>query len=261
MKKSTPVSAILGPDDSHVSAGHMVMPEVAQSGNLLLAAVDPAEFEQLRDLLEPFSLRMRETLQEAGDPSEYVYFPTSGIISLLTVLENGMMIEFATVGREGMTGTPIILGLEESNLALVSQLPGTALRMKTHHLLDAVVRLPAFAAVLKLYGGVMFAFLAQSAACNRAHNVDERLARWLLMIHDQAGGDSFRITQEFLSHMLGVSRPSVAASASVLHRAELIRYTRGDMTVTDRPGLEAAACECYAVIRTQFDRLRALRGY
>ena len=237
------------------------MPLTTQSNNLLLAAVDPIEFEQLAPLLEPYSLRMRETLQEAGDPADYVYFPTSGIISLLTVLENGMMIEFATVGREGMTGTPILLGLEESNLALVSQLPGTAFRMRTAALLGAIDRLPAFSAVLRVYGGVMFAFLAQSAACNRAHIVDERLARWLLMIHDQAGGNDFRITQEFLSHMLGVSRPSVAASAAGLHKAGLINYHRGDMTVIDRPGLEAAACECYGVIRGQFDRLRALRHY
>jgi CRP-like cAMP-binding protein len=232
-----------------------------QSKNLLLAAVDPLEFEQLRPLLEPFALRMRETLQEAGEPTEYVYFPTSGIISLLTVLENGMMIEFATAGREGMTGTPIILGLEESNLALVSQLPGSAFRIRTPDLLDSISRLPALASVLRMYGGVMFAFLAQSAACNRAHTVDERLARWLLMIHDQAGGDDFRVTQEFLAQMLGVSRPSVAASAAVLHRAGLISYHRGEMTVTDRAGMEAAACECYGVIRQQFDRLRGLRHY
>jgi CRP-like cAMP-binding protein len=261
MTNGKPIRASLAGEQRGTPPAAAVVGGVAQSDNLLLAAVDPIEFEQLRELLEPFSLRMRETLQEAGDPTEYVYFPTSGIISLLTVLENGMMIEFATVGREGMTGTPIILGLEESNLALVSQLPGTAVRMKTPALLDAIGRLPAFAAVLRIYGGVMFAFLAQSAACNRAHTVDERLARWLLMIHDQVGGNDFRITQEFLSHMLGVSRPSVAASAAVLHRAGLIRYNRGDMTVTDRPGLEAAACECYAVIRTQFDRLRALTAY
>ncbi len=236
-------------------------PEPSQSENLLLSAVDPFEFEQLKPLLEPHSLRMRETLQEAGDPPEHVYFPTSGIISMLTVLENGMMIEFATVGREGFTGVPSILGLGESNLALISQLPGNSLRMKTSELLAAVHRLPAFAEVMRIYGGVMFAFLAQSAACNRAHTVDERLARWLLMIHDQAGGDEFRITQEFLAQMLGVSRPSVALSAAVLHQAGLIDYRRGEITITDRPGLERASCECYGVIRLEFDRLRALRHY
>ena len=234
------------------------MSATSQSPNLLLSAVAPAEYEQLLTLLEPHPLRMRETLQEAGDPPEYVYFPTSGIISMLTVLENGMMIEFATVGREGSTGIPIMLGLEESNLALVSQLPGESLRIRTADLLRAVRGLPAFAEVMRVYGGVMFAFLAQSAACNRAHHVDERLARWLLMTHDQAGGDDFRITQEFLAQMLGVSRPSVALSAAVLHKANLIDYRRGEITVVDRSGLETASCECYAVIRAEFDRLRAL---
>ncbi len=234
---------------------------LSQSDNLLLSAVDPVEFQLLAPMLEPHTLRMRETLQEAGDPPEYVYFPTSGIISMLTVLENGMMIEFATVGREGFTGVPSILSLGESNLALISQLPGTSLRMRTSDLLSAFHRWPAFAEVLRIYGGVMFAFLAQSAACNRAHIVDERLARWLLMIHDQAGGNEFRITQEFMAQMLGVSRPSVALSAAVLHQAGFIDYRRGEITVTDRVGLEGASCECYGVIRTEFDRLRALRHY
>jgi len=237
------------------------MEPIPQSRNLLLAAIAPQEFEQLKPLLKPHSLRMRAPLQEAGEAADYVYFPTSGIISMLTVLEDGMMIEFATVGREGSTAVPVILGLEESNMALVSQLPGQSVRMTTAELLDAINRLPAFAEVMRIYGGVMFAFLAQSAACNRAHNVDERLARWLLMIHDQAGGDDFRVTQEFLSQMLGVSRPSVALAAGVLHKAGVINYHRGDMTITDRGDLETAACECYEVIRDQFDRLRRMRRY
>jgi CRP-like cAMP-binding protein len=204
---------------------------------------------------------MRETLQEAGDAAEYVYFPTSGIISLLTVLENGMMIEFATVGTEGTTGVPTLLGLTTSNLALVSQLPGESLRMKTADFVSEIERSRGFAAVLRLYGGVMFAFLAQSAACNRAHHVDERCARWLLTTHDQAGGNDFPITQEFLAQMLGVSRPSVAQSAGSLQKTGLISYHRGEMTVLDRDGLEKAACECYGVVHEQFGRLRNLRHY
>lgn len=232
-----------------------------QSENLLLGAILPAAYDQLAELLEPHPLRMRETLQEAGDPTEYVYFPTSGIISMLTVLENGMMIEFATVGREGTTGIPLILGLQESNLALVSQLPGESMRARAVDFLAAMSRLPAVAEVMRIYAGVMFAFLAQSAACNRAHHVDERCARWLLMTHDQAGGDEFKITQEFLAQMLGVSRPSVAVSAAALQQAGFISYHRGQMTIVDRKGLEAVACECYAVISDQFDRLRRLPNY
>jgi len=237
------------------------MPLQRQSESLLLAAVPPDEYRLLSRLLEVVPLRMRETLQEAGDPTDFVYFPLSGIISILTVLENGMMIEFATVGREGTTGVPITLGLANSNIALISQVPGQALRMKTCDFLNAIASGPGLAQAVNCYSGVMYAFLAQSAACNRAHHVDERCARWLLMTHDQSGGNEFPITQEFLAQMLGVSRPSVALSAAALHRAGLINYHRGEMTITDRIGLEKAACECYGVIRTQFDRLRALRSY
>jgi len=232
-----------------------------QSENLILAAVPPRAFEGLGMLLEPYPLRMRENLQEPGEPAEWVYFPTHGIVSVLTVLENGMMIEFATVGREGTTGVPLIVGLEHSNITLVSQMPGLAMRMRARHFMSELERVPEFAAAVRCYSGVMFALLAQSAACNRAHHVDERCARWLLMTHDQAGGNEFPVTQEFLAQMLGVSRPGVAASAAALQKAGLIAYHRGEMTIVDRPALEVAACECYHVIVQQFDRLRALRQY
>jgi CRP-like cAMP-binding protein len=241
--------------------GETVVASHPQSANTLLSAVVPEEYERMVSLLEPHPLRMRETLQEAGDAAEHVYFPTSGIISLLTVLENGMMIEFATVGTEGTTGVPTLLGLTKSNLALVSQLPGESLRMKTADFEAELQRSPSLAAALRVYGGVMLAILAQSAACNRAHHVDERCARWLLTTHDQAGGNDFPITQEFLAQMLGVSRPSVALSASSLQKAGLIQYHRGEMTVVDRHGLERAACECYSVVHDQFNRLREMRHY
>ena len=215
----------------------------------------------MRPFLETYPLRMRETLQEAGESPTYVFFPTSGIISGLTVLENGMMIEFATIGREGTTGVPLVVGLGESNIALVSQLPGECMRMRAADFLAQLGERASFAAVVTRYCGVMFALLAQSAACNRAHHVDERCARWLLMTHDQAGGDEFSITQEFLAQMLGVSRPSVALSAASLQRASLIRYHRGEMTITDRLGLEKAACECYEVGRGHFARLAAMNHY
>lgn len=232
-----------------------------QSQNLILAAVPPDEFEGLLPLLESYPLRMRETLQEADEEPEWVYFPTQGIISVLTVLEDGMMIEFATVGREGTTAVPLVVGLDHSSLALVSQMPGHAVRLPAKTFMEELKRCPEFAEAIRIYSGVMFALLAQSAACNRAHHVDERCARWLLMTHDQAGGNEFPITQEFLAHMLGVSRPSVAISAGALQKAGLISYHRGEMVILDRPGLEKASCECYEVIVRQFDRLRALRQY
>ena len=219
------------------------------SRNLLLAAVAADEYESFSDLLEEQPLRTRETLQEAGEPPDYVYFPTSGIISLLTVLENGMVIEFATVGREGMTGVPQFLVMGDSNTALVSHVPGLSLRMRTADFLHATRTCPSLAAVVRRYSGTMLAVVAQSAACNRAHHVNVRCARWLLMTHDQVGADTFPITQEFLAQMLGVSRPSVGAATAALQRDGLISYHRGDLTIEDRGALEKASCECYAVVR------------
>ncbi len=134
----------------------------------------------MEHLLTTVPLRMRETLQEAGERTEFVYFPTSGIISVLTVMESGMMIEFATVGREGTTGVPSFLEMSDSNIALVSQVPGEALRMTAADFRSETARTPSFAAAMVRYSGLMLALAAQSAACNRAHHVNERCARWLL---------------------------------------------------------------------------------
>jgi CRP-like cAMP-binding protein len=224
------------------------------NGNRILAAIDHAGQQLLLTLLEVHPIRMRETLQEAGDSPLHVYFPTSGIISLLTVLENGMMIEFATVGREGTSGVPVFLAMGDSNMALISQLPGVALRMTTEDFDCALEQNASLRMALSRYSGVMLALVAQSAACNRAHHVDARCARWLLITQDQAGGNDFPITQEFLAQMLGVSRPSVAQSAGALQRAGIVRYHRGQMTVLNRGGLEEASCECYNVIQERLAR-------
>jgi CRP-like cAMP-binding protein len=218
----------------------------------------PDEFEAMRPMLSVQPLRMRETLQEAGDPPEFVYFPVSGIISELTVMENGMMIEFATVGHEGTTGVPIFLGMGDSNMALISQVPGEALRMTSVNFRERCANSPSLAAIMSRYSGVMLALVAQSAACNRAHHTDQRCARWLLMTHDQSLTDEFPITHEFLAQMLGVSRPSVTLSAAALQAAGLVKYHRGQMTILDRAGLERASCECYAVIRAKLSGLTEL---
>jgi CRP-like cAMP-binding protein len=235
------------------------MPSLAETqrvpsriGNLILSAITDADYEQLKPLLHSQPVRMGETLHEAGDSAAYVYFPISGVISVLTVLENGLMIEFATVGSEGTTGVPQFLGFGQSNTALISQVPGDAFRMGRADFADSVARLPSFAAIMLRYSGLMVALVAQSAACNRAHQVDARCARWLLMMHDQAGRDDFPITQEFLAQMLGVSRASVALSAGALQRANFVSYHRGEMHIRDRRELELAACECYAVVREHF---------
>ncbi|MEO8540022.1 MAG: Crp/Fnr family transcriptional regulator [bacterium] len=209
------------------------------------------EFDSMRPMLSEHTLRMRETLQEAGDAPEFVYFPISGIISALTVLENGMMIEFATVGREGTTGVPIFLGMGDSNMALISQVPGKSLRMTAADFSTQIAESPTLARITAEYAGVLLALVAQSAACNRAHHTDQRCARWLLMTHDQSARDDFPITHEFLAQMLGVSRPSVTLSAAALQAAGLIQYHRGQMNILDRAGLEKASCECYGVIHAR----------
>lgn len=219
--------------------------------NRILGSLAAPDYEQLRGTLSTHPLRMRETLQEAGDPVDFVYFPTSGIISVLTVMESGMMIEFATVGREGTTGVPLYLGVMNSNMALISQVPGETLRMTGADFRDQLTHNKSLTATMNRYSGVMLALVAQSAACNRAHHVDERCARWLLMTHDQSASDVFPITQEFLAQMLGVSRPSVTLSAAALQNAGLISYHRGAMRIIDRQGLEDASCECYAVIHAR----------
>lgn len=235
-------------------------PELSSlSENGILAGIPPVDQVLLQGLLEVHPLRMRETLQEAGDAPEFVYFPTSGIISVLTVLENGMMIEFATVGREGTTGVPTFLEMGESNMALISQLPGESLRMTVADFLVALRSSTSLASILGRYSGVVLALVAQAAACNRAHHVDARCARWLLTTQDQAGGSTFPITQEFLAQMLGVGRPSVAQTAAALQKAGVISYHRGQMTILDRSGLELASCECYAVLQLRFQRFLQFR--
>lgn len=221
--------------------------------NRLLAAVPAEEYERFRGLLEVHPLRMRETLQEAGGRPDYVYFPASGIISALTVLENGM-IEFATIGREGTTAVPTFLGVGPSSIAFITQAPGESLRMTTSNFLVAVERSAGLAAIIKRYSGAMLAMAAQSVTCNRAHPVDERCARWLLITHDQAGDGAFPITTDSLVQMLGVSEGSVASSVAVLQDAGLISFQGGEMAIVDRIGLESAACECYAVVRAHFSK-------
>ena len=227
------------------------------TGNVLLDSLNNDDFRRITPWLEPHSLSMREPLLEAGELPNYAYFPTSGVVSVLTVLENGLMIEFATVGREGTTGVPMFLGFSYSSTALISQIPGECLRISSERFARAVLELPTFRAMLLRYSGLMLTLVAQSAACNRAHHIEARCARWLLMTHDQARADSFPITQEFLSQMLGASRTSVSLAAGALQRDGLIDYIRGQMTIEDRAGLEAASCECYGVLQKAFRHFEA----
>ena len=223
--------------------------------NRILSALPPEEYGRILPDLKQVPLKFRISLHEPGDKMPYVYFPNTGVISMLTVLADGNAVEIATIGNEGMTDLSVFLGLEESDSRLLIQVPGRAMRMESARFREHVEQIPSLRALLGYYTVVLFALVAQSAACNRMHPMVERCARWLLMRRDRVDAAQFPMTHEFLSEMLGVRRPSVSVAAEALQAAGFISYHRGKVTVLDRPGLETASCECYRLIRERFDRL------
>ncbi len=223
--------------------------------NRLLRSLEPAVYEQMAPHLELIRFPLGRIVYEPGQVLDDVYFPNHGVLSMLTVLENGDLVEIATVGNEGMADLSVFLGLKISSSRLLCQVPGDTLRMKTVTFLELVERNPGLRIALGSYMVSMFILVSQSAACNRLHPVEERCARWILMTHDRVDSDAFPLTQDFLASMLGVRRPSVSVAAGILQKAGLVEYHRGRMTVLDRDGLEAAACECYGIVRGQFDSM------
>ncbi len=223
--------------------------------NRILSSLPREEYERILPDLTLVPLKFRTSLHEPGDQMPYVYFPNTGVISMITVLGNGDGIEIATVGNEGMTDISVFLGLEESDARLLVQVPGSGMRMASARLRRHVQQNPGLRANLGYYAVSLFTLVAQSAACNRKHPVVERCARWLLMSHDRVDAAVFPMTHDFLSEMLGIRRPSVSVAAQTLQNAGLITYHRGKVTVLDRAGLESASCECYQLIRERFDRL------
>lgn len=223
--------------------------------NRLLTALPLEEYERLLPNLETVSLPLKYVLYEPNEPIEHVYFPIHGVVSLVTIMEDGVAVEIATVGNEGMIGLPVFLGSEIIPMKAFSQIPGKGMRIKADVFKDLVNQGSPLHDLLQRYTQALFNQTAQSAACNRLHSIEERCCRWLLMIHDRVDSDEYLLTQEFLSQMLGVRRASVNMVASILQKARLIRYSRGRITILDRLGLEAASCECYARIKQEFDRL------
>lgn len=223
--------------------------------NRILSSLPLDEYERILPDLKAVPLRFRISLHEPGDKMPYVYFPNTGVISMLTVMDDGAAVEIATIGNEGMADLFVFLGLEESDSRLLIQVPGSAMRMESARFREHVQQLPSLRAILGHYAVALFALVAQSAACNRMHPMTQRCARWLLMTHDRVDAAVFPMTHDFLSEMLGVRRPSVSVAAETLRNAGLITYHRGKVTVLDRPGLEAASCECYRLMRERFDRL------
>jgi CRP-like cAMP-binding protein len=231
------------------------MPPAISISNRLLGALSPEDLDPLRAHLEPVPLPHKQTLSTPGTPIDHVYFPQEGMVSLVQPLDNGAMIEVGMIGNEGLVGVPILLGADSSPLEAMVQMPGSALRMQASALREEVGRRPALLAVLLRYVQALHIQVSLSAACNGRHTVPERLARWLLTAHDRASSDQLPLSHEFLSLMLGVRRAGVTVALGTLKAAGLVRNTHGQVDVIDRPGLEAASCECYRTVREEYARL------
>jgi CRP-like cAMP-binding protein len=223
--------------------------------NRLLAALPAEEMEVLRPDLEEISLPFKQTLFETNKPIKCVYFLHRGVASIVQEMEDGTAIEVAVIGPEGVVGLAAIFGGGFISAKAFIQVPSEASRIEAGAFRRAFDRCPRLRELVWRYTVALVSQLARNSACNRVHEVEKRLARWLLLTHDRAHADTFPLKQEFMAQMLGVSRPSVSIAAGVLQKAGLVSYVRGRITITDRSGLEAAACECYRVIRDQFDRL------
>jgi CRP-like cAMP-binding protein len=228
------------------------------TGNRLLSMVPGRERQQLAPEFELVSLEIRQTIYREDEPIESVYFPLDGVLSLVSQLQDGRAIEVATIGNEGMAGLPVFLQatLTSAHMAF-SQIPGQALRMPAARFSDflASSRNAGLRVALNRYTQALMSMIARAVACNAVHSVQQRACRWLLTTHDRVGADEFVLTQEFLSQMLGVTRASVNEVARELQGAGAIDYTRGRVTILDRGQLESRSCECYEVVRREFDRL------
>jgi len=225
------------------------------SQNHLLAALSADERTRISPRLELVPMPLGEAVCESGIQMRHVYFPTTCIVSLLYVMEDGASAEIAVVGNEGIVGVSLFMGGETTTSRAVVQSAGHAYRLKGQLLKDAFFRAGPMQRLLLRYTQALLTQMAQTAVCNRHHSVDQQLCRWLLLSLDRLPSNQLTMTQELIANMLGVRREGVTEAAGKLQRAGLIRYSRGHITVLDRPGLEARVCECYQVVKKELDRL------
>jgi CRP-like cAMP-binding protein len=225
--------------------------------NQLLAALPKDEYRRLAPSLKPFSLVFGEVIYEPGDLIRHVFFPTSGIISLLANVDEGGTLEVGIVGREGLVGMPVFMGVKTSPNHAVVQGAGSALTLTAAALRTGTSDGQLLPRLLQRYAYSLWSQLSQSAVCNLNHPIDARLARWLLMTRDRMRSDEFQLTQEFLSNMLGVRREAVSKAAGVLQEKNLICYSRGTLTILKPAALTAIACKCYRTIKREYDNLLA----
>ena len=217
--------------------------------NSLLAALPRRDYLHLLPALKPVALTFGEVLYEPGEVIRHVYFPNNSVVSLLTLVDGHQALEVGLVGREGLVGIPLALGVGVTSVRALVQGAGTAMRMESARFRGEFARCAPLQRELYRYAHVLMAQVTQTAACNRFHVVEARLARWLLMTRDRVQSEQFRLTQEFLAHMLGVRRVGVTHAAGALQRRKLISYSRGKIRILDQKGLEAASCGCYEIVK------------
>ncbi|MBK6797359.1 MAG: Crp/Fnr family transcriptional regulator [Acidobacteria bacterium] len=223
--------------------------------NSLLAELPELELERLMPNLEPVSLALGQVIYESGGRMSHVYFPTDSIISLLYLMENGTTAEIGVIGYEGMVGLALFMGGQTTPNRAVVQSAGSAFRMRAKTLQDEFVKGGVFQHLLLRFTQALITQISQTAVCNRLHSVEEQLCRWLLLSYDRLHSDKLVMTHTLIANMLGVHREGITIAARKLQERGVISYVRGTITLLDRPGLEATVCECYAVVKNEYDRL------
>jgi len=226
-------------------------------GNRLLDTLDSAHLGKLLSHSTIVALDLAQIVHEPNEFFKYIYFPTDGVVSVLCVMEDGQQAEVSAIGREGLVGSALTLGVDRTPARAIVQVQGAAIRMEAHKFTEAVAHDPVLSALLDRYIQSLLVHSSQTIACNQLHTIEQRCARWLLQVSDCMNSDQFTLTQEFMSQMLMVRRASVSAVASNMQESGLITYSRGKIRVLDRARLEAASCECYAAVELEYNRLLA----
>ena len=237
-------------DRSHASHGRTIQ----YQQNRILSALPPDEFERFAPHLQQTTLTFKRSLYKGNQPIKQVCFPDSGVCSVMSVMRTGRTAEVGTVGNEGMTGVALFFGDDSEPSESLIQVPGVGRLLSADVFRQEIARKGALSRLIGHYAHALMIQIMQSAACNALHSLDRRACKWFLMTHDRVFTDQFKLTHEFLALMLGVSRPHVSVIAKQIEQAGLIAYRRGQVTVLDRRGLEARACECYGIISRYFDQ-------
>lgn len=227
-------------------------------GNRLLDLLPGVEASRVRPQLEAVTLEIQSVIYRPAEDLACVYFPTTCVLSAVTIMQDGTGVEIGTIGREGMGGVQAALNVTRIPSEMVCQVRGNALMMNVHAFQTCLAALPGLRRIVFFYTQTMMNLMAQSVACNRLHSLTERCARWLLMTQDRVDGNEFFLTQEYLAYMLGVRRSGVTVAAGQLQAAGFISYRRGHMTIVNREGLESCSCECYRVVADEFERIFSL---